>query len=126
MIVDTPGMIDSPMVRDHFGGTNQKAVMDRGYDFEGVCKWYVIMLIMLIVLIMLIMLIMLVELWALCHGYLISLSFYACVSVMLIISRAGSYRVVHWRANACLLLSYPTISLAFNITNILISTITKT
>lgn len=30
MLVDTPGMIDSPT------GTN----IDRGYDFEGVCKWY--------------------------------------------------------------------------------------
>ena len=40
MIVDTPGMIDSPMVRDHFGGTDRRAVMDRGYDFEGVCRWY--------------------------------------------------------------------------------------
>ena len=40
MIVDTPGMIDSPMVRDHVGGTDQRAVMDRGYDFEGVCRWY--------------------------------------------------------------------------------------
>eukprot|EP00605_Chrysophyceae_sp_TOSAG23-4_P000758 GSChrysophyteH1.ASY1.ANO1.847.1 assembled CDS len=40
MLVDTPGMIDSPMMRDHFGGTDRKAVMDRGYDFEGVCRWY--------------------------------------------------------------------------------------
>lgn len=40
MIVDTPGMIDSPMLRDHVGGTDKKAVMDRGYDFEGVCRWY--------------------------------------------------------------------------------------
>jgi hypothetical protein len=40
MIVDTPGMIDSPMVRDHVGGTDKRAVMDRGYDFEGVCRWY--------------------------------------------------------------------------------------
>ncbi len=39
MIVDTPGMIDSPMVRDQFG-TNKHAVMDRGYDFETVCRWY--------------------------------------------------------------------------------------
>eukprot|EP01038_Epipyxis_sp_PR26KG_P007666 gene7666-10430_t len=39
MIVDTPGMIDSPMVRDHTG-INKHAVMDRGYDFEGVCRWY--------------------------------------------------------------------------------------
>jgi GTPase Era involved in 16S rRNA processing len=40
MIVDTPGMIDSPMVRDAVTGTNKYAVMDRGYDFEGVCRWY--------------------------------------------------------------------------------------
>ncbi len=39
MIVDTPGMIDSPMVRDQFG-TAKHAVMDRGYDFESVCRWY--------------------------------------------------------------------------------------
>ena len=39
MIVDTPGMIDSPMVRDA-NGINKHAVMDRGYDFESVCKWY--------------------------------------------------------------------------------------
>ncbi len=40
MIVDTPGMIDSPMVRDPVTGTSKYAVMDRGYDFEGVCRWY--------------------------------------------------------------------------------------
>lgn len=40
MIVDTPGMIDSPMVRDAVTGNNKYAVMDRGYDFEGVCRWY--------------------------------------------------------------------------------------
>jgi len=28
------------MVRDHFGGTDRRAVMDRGYDFENVCRWY--------------------------------------------------------------------------------------
>jgi GTPase SAR1 family protein len=38
-IVDTPGMIDSPMRRDS-DGVNRPAAMDRGYDFEGVCKWY--------------------------------------------------------------------------------------
>ena len=31
MIVDTPGMIDSPI---------EKKKNDRGYDFEGVCRWY--------------------------------------------------------------------------------------
>jgi len=40
MVVDTPGMIDSPLLRDHFGGTDRRAVMDRGYDFESVCRWY--------------------------------------------------------------------------------------
>lgn len=39
MVVDTPGMIDSPMVRDQYGNARH-AVMDRGYDFEGVCRWY--------------------------------------------------------------------------------------
>lgn len=42
MIVDTPGMIDSPMVRSSslssIGG--RQAAMDRGYDFENVCRWY--------------------------------------------------------------------------------------
>lgn len=38
MIVDSPGMIDSPV-------TNKSAAagpvgMDRGYNFEGVCRWY--------------------------------------------------------------------------------------
>jgi len=39
MIIDTPGMIDSPVIRDQFG-SNKFAAMDRGYDFETVCKWY--------------------------------------------------------------------------------------
>ncbi len=39
MLVDTPGMIDSPMVRDQYGASKH-AVMDRGYDFEGVCRWF--------------------------------------------------------------------------------------
>jgi hypothetical protein len=39
MVVDSPGMIDSPMVRDS-AGIPRQAVMDRGYDFEGVCRWY--------------------------------------------------------------------------------------
>lgn len=39
MLVDTPGMIDSPMVRDQFGASKY-AAMDRGYDFEGVCRWF--------------------------------------------------------------------------------------
>jgi hypothetical protein len=36
-IVDTPGMIDSPIVR--MGGESSSAT-DRGYDFENVCRWY--------------------------------------------------------------------------------------
>ena len=39
MIVDSPGMIDSPLVKDHFG-SGRHAIMDRGYDFEAVCRWY--------------------------------------------------------------------------------------
>jgi hypothetical protein len=39
MIVDSPGMIDSPKAKDPFG-TNRSADMDRGYDFESVVKWY--------------------------------------------------------------------------------------
>ena len=39
MLVDTPGMIDSPHnVRQGGGGGGNS--MDRGYDFEGVCRWY--------------------------------------------------------------------------------------
>ena len=43
-IVDSPGMIDSPRVRTSAGPTGSgeyqlSDVMDRGYDFEGVCKW---------------------------------------------------------------------------------------
>jgi len=38
-IVDSPGMIDSPRVRSA-SGAEMQAVMDRGYDFEGVCKWF--------------------------------------------------------------------------------------
>eukprot|EP00518_Triparma_eleuthera_P009756 CAMPEP_0182469386 /NCGR_PEP_ID=MMETSP1319-20130603/17006_1 /TAXON_ID=172717 /ORGANISM="Bolidomonas pacifica, Strain RCC208" /LENGTH=378 /DNA_ID=CAMNT_0024669689 /DNA_START=1 /DNA_END=1134 /DNA_ORIENTATION=+ len=36
MLVDSPGMIDSPHAREGGGGR----VMDRGYDFEGVVKWF--------------------------------------------------------------------------------------
>lgn len=32
-------MIDSPMVRDQYG-VSRYAAMDRGYDFEGVCRWF--------------------------------------------------------------------------------------
>jgi hypothetical protein len=48
MIVDSPGMIDSPMQTSlasssSFSSTTQnsrKIVTDRGYDFEGVCRWF--------------------------------------------------------------------------------------
>jgi len=36
MIVDTPGMIDSPVSRNNV----EENLMDRGYNFEGVCRWY--------------------------------------------------------------------------------------
>lgn len=39
MIVDTPGMIDSPKMKDGRGQATDP-IMDRGYDFEAVCKWY--------------------------------------------------------------------------------------
>ena len=37
-IVDTPGMIDSPVVRMQEGGISNAS--ERGYDFESVCRWY--------------------------------------------------------------------------------------
>jgi len=48
MIVDSPGMIDSArqasshITSEDFSDSYrlQKSVMDRGYDFEGVCRWY--------------------------------------------------------------------------------------
>ena len=44
MIVDTPGMIDSPTPRSNInsGSSNRISInqQDRGYDFEGVCRWY--------------------------------------------------------------------------------------
>jgi hypothetical protein len=39
MLVDSPGMIDSPMVRDTYGNAKH-SVMDRGYDFETACRWF--------------------------------------------------------------------------------------
>ena len=43
-IVDSPGMIDSPRVRTSTGAGHKdyqlSDVMDRGYDFEDVCKWF--------------------------------------------------------------------------------------
>jgi hypothetical protein len=54
----------------------------------------------------------------LCYGYL---SMPMCHGF----HNKDSYRVVHWRGSSVgLLLSFPTTSLAYNITNILISTIT--
>ena len=41
MIVDTPGMIDSPTPRVSSGDSLTRSfTSDRGYDFEGVCRWY--------------------------------------------------------------------------------------
>ncbi len=42
MIVDTPGMIDSPGMAAHNRNPDGSYCdkMDRGYNFEGVCRWY--------------------------------------------------------------------------------------
>lgn len=42
MIVDSPGMIDSPAVKSAAAGgsVSKSSLMDRGYDFEGVVKWF--------------------------------------------------------------------------------------
>eukprot|EP00592_Proboscia_alata_P001180 CAMPEP_0194367666 /NCGR_PEP_ID=MMETSP0174-20130528/15800_1 /TAXON_ID=216777 /ORGANISM="Proboscia alata, Strain PI-D3" /LENGTH=256 /DNA_ID=CAMNT_0039143579 /DNA_START=320 /DNA_END=1087 /DNA_ORIENTATION=+ len=41
MLVDSPGMIDSPMSSSGMGGDNSSAqLMDRGYDFAGVVRWF--------------------------------------------------------------------------------------
>jgi len=40
MIVDSPGMIDSPVSSTHDGGQKRNSSMDRGYNFEEVVKWY--------------------------------------------------------------------------------------
>lgn len=52
MLVDSPGMIDSPVTANNHGGDATAAAvtgtlrgsrqrhMDRGYDFQGVCKWF--------------------------------------------------------------------------------------
>ena len=37
-LVDTPGMIDSP--KNTTSSDASGGMMDRGYDFEGVCRWY--------------------------------------------------------------------------------------
>ena len=39
MLVDSPGMIDSPTLRRSSPGAVDGSLMDRGYDFEGVVKW---------------------------------------------------------------------------------------
>lgn len=38
MIVDSPGMIDSPVTADQL--SRHSAGLSRGYDFAGVCRWY--------------------------------------------------------------------------------------
>ncbi len=38
MMIDSPGMIDSPMNQSGMGGSS--SMMDRGYDFQGVVRWY--------------------------------------------------------------------------------------
>jgi GTPase SAR1 family protein len=40
MIIDSPGMIDSPVMREPVGGSSSVPTRDRGYDFDGVCRWY--------------------------------------------------------------------------------------
>lgn len=48
MLVDSPGMIDSPVTANRdaapaVAGTlrgSRQRHMDRGYDFQGVCKWF--------------------------------------------------------------------------------------
>lgn len=39
MMVDSPGMIDSP-VSNHNPNTENSPIMDRGYDFPGVVRWF--------------------------------------------------------------------------------------
>ncbi|GMH67102.1 hypothetical protein TL16_g04591 [Triparma laevis f. inornata] len=42
MMIDSPGMIDSPVTRETLGlsSSSRNNVMDRGYDFEGVVRWF--------------------------------------------------------------------------------------
>lgn len=40
MIVDSPGMIDSPALSPEDKFNAKKGSMDRGYDFEEVCRWF--------------------------------------------------------------------------------------
>jgi predicted GTPase len=39
MIIDTPGMIDSPVIRNS-NAIIKQSKSDRGYEFEDVCRWY--------------------------------------------------------------------------------------
>ncbi|GMH60666.1 hypothetical protein TrST_g7548 [Triparma strigata] len=42
MMIDSPGMIDSPVTQNTIGlsSVGRNNVMDRGYDFEGVVRWF--------------------------------------------------------------------------------------
>ena len=40
MMIDSPGMIDSPVSQAGMGGHGNGKTMDRGYDFQGVVRWY--------------------------------------------------------------------------------------
>jgi len=42
MMIDSPGMIDSPVTASttHLDSISRNTVMDRGYDFEGVVRWF--------------------------------------------------------------------------------------
>ena len=39
MLVDSPGMIDSPVSSGGMSNSNTTSIMDRGYDFQGVVRW---------------------------------------------------------------------------------------
>lgn len=40
MMVDSPGMIDSPVSAGGMTSSSDGAIMDRGYDFQGVVRWF--------------------------------------------------------------------------------------